>query len=480
MILRLLLAARYAPLLAEAHTLLAGEDLQVATAGDADAMWGRLRSRPCDLLVVSEDLLGAEPAAFASALAEQPGAPEWIVLLGRDDPGRRAALLEAGALACPAGDIERGTLFRTLRALVRRARRQAVRELMAGAASSCESLSDFASRSRAMQSLLATVRKLVDTGSSLLILGETGVGKEYLARAIHREGPRRESPFVAVNCTALSESLLESELFGHAAGAFTGATRAHRGFFELAHRGIVFLDEIGEMAGHLQAKLLRVLQDRIVQPVGSEKSVQVDVRVIAATNRDLRQELEAGRFRADLYYRLGVVTVTVPPLRERREDIPDLVASHLERFRTSLGRPPLRVSDEALALLLGYPWPGNVRELINVVERAVLLTEGEEIRPADLPEAIAACGSAAEDRTREPLPRGARLTDVPLHLARERVVADLERRYLVELLEATRGQVGLAAARAGITPRALYDKMKRLDLKRESFKRGPRVASGAQ
>jgi DNA-binding NtrC family response regulator len=303
-----------------------------------------------------------------------------------------------------------------------------------------------------------------------LILGETGVGKEYLARAIHRDGPRRESPFVAVNCTALPEPLLESELFGHAPGAFTGAARAHRGFFELAHRGVLFLDEIGEMAAPLQAKLLRVLQDRVVQPLGSERSFQVDVRVLAATNRDLRTEMDAGRFRADLYYRLGVVSITVPPLRERREDVPDLVASHLEHFRLALGRPVRSVSDEALGLLVDHTWPGNVRELINVVERAVLLGAGDEIGLWDLPD-LTEEGRAAEEGGPAPDEASqAELLERPLAEARDALVERFERTYLDTALRACGGRVGAAARRAGISERALFGKMRRYRLRKEDYR----------
>jgi transcriptional regulator with PAS, ATPase and Fis domain len=239
------------------------------------------------------------------------------------------------------------------------------------------------------------------------------VGKERLARAIHAESRRSKGPFVAVNCAALSESLLESEPFGHEEGAFTGATRSHRGCFEIAHKGVIFLDEIGELPNHLQVKLLRALQDREITRVGSEQSFQVDVRMMAATNRDPREEVKTKRLREDLYYRLNVVTLTIPPLRQRSEDIPDIVASYLPWLRPRVGRDVTSIAPEALEALAHYSWPGNVRELINVIERAMLLCEGEQIRLADLPDTIRLPQAGSGTRA-SPLSRPAHSTTLPL------------------------------------------------------------------
>ena len=249
-------------------------------------------------------------------------------------------------------------------------------------------LSDFISASPAMQTFMRVVHRVVASNATLLLMGETGVGKERLARAIHAESPRSKGPFISVNCGALSETLLESELFGHEEGAFTGASRARRGYFELANKGTVFLDEIGEMPKHLQVKLLTVLQTREVQRVGSETPVNIDVRVVAATNRDLHKDVEKGTFRRDLFYRLCVVTLTIPPLRERREDIPLFVERLLDHFRCEIPNRITGVSLPAMHALCQYDWPGNVRELMNVLERAMLLADGEEISLADLPASI--------------------------------------------------------------------------------------------
>lgn len=242
--------------------------------------------------------------------------------------------------------------------------------------------------SPAAQEVLRTARSVAVAPTTVLLLGESGTGKEVLARAIHRWSPRAEQPFVAVNCVALTPELLESELFGHEKGAFTGAVTQKKGRFELADSGTIFLDEIGDLAPNLQAKLLRVLQEREFQRVGGTKDIRVDVRVIAATNRNLRQAMEHGTFREDLYYRLNVVEVALPPLRDRREDIPFLIDHFLTRFCRDLKRAPLQIDPATRAALHDYHWPGNIRELQNVIERAVVLSAGLMIRLEDLPHEI--------------------------------------------------------------------------------------------
>jgi DNA-binding NtrC family response regulator len=233
--------------------------------------------------------------------------------------------------------------------------------------------------SRAVQDVIARVELVARSRSTVLITGETGTGKELVARAIHDRSAERSQPLIRVNCAALPESLLESELFGHVRGAFTGAVNARKGRFALADGGSIFLDEIATISGSVQAKLLRVLQEKEFEPLGAERTQKVDVRVIAATNRDLQQLTAEGRFQNDLYYRLNVIPIRIPPLRERREDIPLLVEHFTARLAASLGKPDLRVDDEALQVLKGYAWPGNVRELENTIERAVVLATGTTI-----------------------------------------------------------------------------------------------------
>jgi formate hydrogenlyase transcriptional activator len=297
---------------------------------------------------------------------------------------------------------------------------------------------------RAMKAVRLAIQQVARTDSTVLILGETGTGKELVARAIHQLSPRREHLLVAVNCAALAPGLIASELFGHEQGAFTGATKRRLGRFELAHRGTVFLDEVGELPLDMQVVLLRVLQERAIERVGGHAPLAVDVRVLAATHQNLAAALDEGRFRADLFYRLNVFPIVVPPLRERREDIPDLVRHFLHRFGRRLNRPVTQVSPAALRLLTEYPWPGNVRELENLVERAMIVATGEtlEVDPNWLSPKPAAV-----------VPNG----DQP-------GLAELERRAILEALQRCRGKIygpGGAAAALGLKPTTLYGKMRK-------------------
>jgi len=374
-----------------------------------------------------------------------------------------------------------------LDAVVLRRSAEAINRLKADRPEEHYSLNDFVSESPSMQTFLQVARKVVRAETSVLILGETGVGKERLARAIHGEGPRATGPFMAINCGALPESLLESELFGHEEGAFTGATRTRRGYFELAHRGTLLLDEIGEAATHVQVKLLRALDERKIYRVGGEKPIDVDVRVMAATNKNLEVEMKEKRFRPDLFYRLAVVTLTIPPLRERREDIVKLLESYLEHFRAQTGRQITSVSADATSVLTRYDWPGNVRELVNAMERAFLLGMTDELRTEDLPVRIVTAVKGTDRASFGPTASGP-VTPLPddllaksLSEARKEVVAAFETRYVAALLDATGGRIVDTAARAGVNERSLYELMKRHGLKKETFKqpRRPLRRSGA-
>ena len=280
--------------------------------------------------------------------------------------------------------------------------------------------------------------------STVLITGPSGSGKELVARAIHRNSARKDGPFVAVNCGALTETLLESELFGHIRGSFTGAIAEKRGLFEEANGGTILLDEIGETTLSLQVKLLRVLQESEIRKVGSARSSPIDVRVITATNRDLELEVKEGRFREDLYYRLSVVTLKVPPLCERREDIPLLAAHALKRAR-NMGAQAVTIAEEAIALLMQYDWPGNVRELENTIERAALYARGASITPEDLPEKVR---TYRKEIDRENLIQNL-FDGLPS-------LDDLERRYLIYVLQSVDGSRTRAAEVLGIDRRTLY------------------------
>ncbi|HZI94094.1 MAG TPA: sigma-54 dependent transcriptional regulator, partial [Patescibacteria group bacterium] len=299
-----------------------------------------------------------------------------------------------------------------------------------------ESAPDLVGQSPVMREIAATAKKAAEARSTVLILGESGTGKEVLARSIHRWSDRRDNPFVAVNCVALSEDLLESEMFGHEKGAFTGAVQRKAGKFEVADGGTLFLDEIAEMKAELQAKLLRVLQEHRFERVGGTRSLDVDVRILAATNRDLDAAMASGTFRQDLYFRLNVITLRMPPLRERREDIPLLQDYFLGRFASDTKRRVNRVSTETTRLLMNYDWPGNVRELENTIERALVLGQDEEIVPDDLPAHIVDQAMREED------------PDASFHGQVRRLKADLIR----EALRQAGGHQRRAADLLGLNP----------------------------
>ena len=474
MLQRVLLGVDEAKLEKRLLGLLAQADLIVQRLPRKGILWERVGREPCDLVLIARSLLPRPAADSVRALRQLPDAPAVVVLSATEEPQDRAELLAAGCEAVLNPRLSDEMLWAVLSTILDKRRAVAEERLSRGRPLARPRLTDFVSASPAMRAFMNVVRRVVPTDSSLLILGETGAGKERLARAIHAEGLRGHEPFVTVNCGALPETLLESELFGHEEGSFTGATRTRRGLFELAHRGTVFLDEIGETPHHLQVKLLRALQEHEIQRIGGEGPITIDVRVIAATNRDLPGDVEAGRFRMDLYYRLTVVTLTLPPLRERREDIPALVQSYLDYFAPRLGRMGVAVSDSALEALCRYAWPGNVRELINVIERAVLLCSGTEISLGDLTESISglsamACGELPGVLAgAAPFPRA--WVERPLRDVRREAMAHVERAYLACLLTETGGRVAETARRAGIDPRSLYGKMRRYGLRKEEFR----------
>ncbi len=296
-----------------------------------------------------------------------------------------------------------------------------------------------------MRGVLELVKSVAQSDATVLITGESGTGKEVVARTIHAASARRLNPMVVVNCGALPEGILESELFGHEAGAFTGARARHKGKFEAAEGGTIFLDEIGEVSPKVQVELLRVLEDKVVTRLGGSSPVPVDFRTLVATNRDLSEAVAAGRFREDLYWRLNVVQVHIPPLRERPEDIPVLAEHFLARFAQSMSRRPMRFSPEARDALAGYPWPGNVRELQNAIERAVVVGKGELVRALDLPlrvTQLAAAGTAPGS------------------------LAEAERTHVLAVLEANGWNITHAARVLDVDRVTLYNKIKRYALKR--------------
>jgi len=306
---------------------------------------------------------------------------------------------------------------------------------------------DLLSKSPAMQAIFELARTAARSNSTILVLGESGSGKEVLARAIHAESPRAEGPFVAVSCAALTESLLESELFGHEKGAFTGAIARRKGKFEIAHGGTLFLDEVGDVGPKLQLDLLRVLEERKFHRVGGNEPIEVDVRIVAATNRDLRKAAVEGKFREDLFYRLNVIPILIPPLRQRREDIPLLVENFVERLAVEMKRRLDGVSADAMGALMAHDWPGNVRELRNVLERGAVVATGPVIQLADLgmpahPEAVPKPGTLAS-------------------------LEEVEKRHVAAVLAHTGGNVSQSARILGIDRVTLYNKMRKYGIRRD-------------
>ena len=310
-----------------------------------------------------------------------------------------------------------------------------------------QEMSQFVGSSPPMLEVYKLVARVSAGKSTVLLEGESGTGKELVARAIHSNGPRRDRPFMPVNCAALPDTLLESELFGYERGAFTGAIGVKHGLFEAAHDGTLFLDEIGDIGSALQVKLLRVIQEQEVRRVGGTSSIKVDVRVIAATNRDLAVLVKEGRFREDLFYRLNVVRIVLPPLRERREDIPTLAHHFLQKFSGANAQPMRGFIPETLTLLQCYPWPGNVRELENVIERAVSLAHGPLILPEDLPEIIRKAGTG---------PLGGRAGTVSGRDDALVTLDEMAKQHLVKVLGETGGNKVRAAKILGIDRRTLY------------------------
>lgn len=321
---------------------------------------------------------------------------------------------------------------------------------------------DIISKSPKMKYIFELIKRVAGTDSTVLITGETGVGKELVARAIHNNSPRRNGPFLPINCGSLAETLLESELFGHERGSFTGAIKTKLGKFESANKGTLFLDEVGDISPAMQIKLLRALQEKKIERVGGNDSVAVDVRVISATNQNLKEKISRHEFRLDLFYRLNVIHIHIPPLRERLEDIPLLARHFINKLNRNLGRNIKGISSRAMKQLLEYEWPGNIRELENVLERACITCDGDVIDQLVFPQMV---------QNTSPGNQEAIDLDVPFDLAKHMVIQRFEKHYLWEALKRCHGNVSETAKKTGINRRTLWRKVREHDLDRISFKK---------
>jgi len=443
---------------------------QIKTYGHCQNPWRKIVHDCGDIIFISENNIPQPIEAGLALLNNLPEKPTTVILSEEDAPENNARLVAAGADVVLYAGISANSLIEAFESILESRRHFNVAERYDQKGRFKPELSDFSSLNQSMKVFMEDVQQVVNTDSVLLILGETGVGKEHLAKVIHAESQRSGGPFIAVNMAAVPEQLLESDMFGHERGAFTGAVRTRRGAFERAHDGTIFLDEIGDLPLHMQAKLLRVLQEHEVTPLGAEKPLLVDTRIIAATNKDLEKEVEAGRFRRDLFYRLNVITLVIPPLRNRKEDIPALIEMLMASLRVKIGRGPGRISKEAVEALCRYDWPGNVRELMNVLERALLLSKGEQITIDDLPMTFREAENTSALLSLPLRKSPSTWAGMTLPEVLRETEKQVERRYLEMVLLRTGGRVAEAAALAGIHQRSLYNKMQSHGLRKEAFK----------
>jgi DNA-binding NtrC family response regulator len=441
----------------------------VSEADSAEAARALLRQQPADLMLLDVNLPGISGLDFLRELQTPPvanGNPPLVIIITAHGSERMAVeAVKAGAYDYLSKPFELDDLrlvvknaaetIQLRRENVSLRRRIEVERSQRGA---------LIGNSEGMQRVRSMIEKVAETDATVLVRGESGTGKELVARELHeRHSTRSAGPFVAVNCAALPSELIESELFGHEKGAFTGAAARRQGKFEQANGGTLFLDEIGDMSSNVQAKLLRALEERRIERLGSNESIPVDVRIVSATHRPLEQEIEKGNFRADLFYRLRVVTIDIPPLRERREDIPLLTEQFTRAAAERYSLPLRQIAQSALRRLVDYDWPGNVRELKNTIERAAIMAEGEELRAEDLPEEITP--GVQRTKGKEEQASGDGLS-VPFTAEFREDRREFERRYIGRCLEHTQGNVTRAAEILGMHRQSLQHKLRQLGLGR--------------
>ncbi|MBI3182630.1 MAG: sigma-54-dependent Fis family transcriptional regulator [Myxococcales bacterium] len=434
-------------------------DHLVATALDGERAIALLPHGAFDVVVTDLKMPGVDGLQVLAAASKLSPGTEVVVVTAYATVERAVEAMRGGAFDFLTKPFEPDQArLRVERALERRRLRHTASELEQKYLAS-SGFGQMQGTSAAARRVFGLLAKAAATELTVLLQGESGTGKEVAARSLHAASARKEGPFVAVNCGAIPSELLESELFGHAKGSFSGAASDRVGLFEAASGGTLFLDEVSELPLPMQVKLNRALQEREVRRVGETESRRIDVRVVAASNVDLRERIGEGRFREDLFYRLNVFPIRLPPLRDRREDLPALAAATLERFRRREGKGPRAVAAEAMEALVAYGWPGNVRELENVLQRAAALCEGSEIRLGDLPPEL------AREAREHPLPSAMTFRDA-LKQAQDQAA----RRYLHSLMEAHRGSVTRAAESAGMARETLHRQLKRYGLEPARFR----------
>ncbi|HEU4732489.1 MAG TPA: sigma-54 dependent transcriptional regulator [Kofleriaceae bacterium] len=425
--------------------LLRKRGLDVTAVSSAQECLEQLRGHPTDVVVTDVHMPGMSGIDLCATLRERHPDLLPIIVTGHSDPETAIAAIRAGAFDFITKPLEiRALEIAVSRALEHLALKREVKRLR-GEVHRDETIDGIAGNSRAIRNMVDLIQRVASSDASVLITGESGTGKELVARALHHLSPRRDRPFVAMNCAAMPASLLESELFGHVRGAFTDARHDRKGLFVSAEGGTILLDEIGEMPIEMQVKLLRVLQERMIRPVGGDQEVPFDVRVLTSTNRDLETEVHEKRFREDLFYRVNVVQIAVPSLRDRAGDILALAQRFITQIAARSKKPVRGLSAKAAQLLMDYDWPGNVRELENCMERAVALCRLDEITADDLPTKVQEHGSSRIDLTAD--------------ASRLPTMEEMERRYIRQVLQAVAGNKTHAARVLGLDRRSLYRRL---------------------
>jgi two-component system, NtrC family, response regulator AtoC len=427
--------------------ILREEGYATETAADGFKALGKIDEFAPDVILTDLKMPGLDGIAFMEkARAAAPGAA-FVVMTAFGTISSAVLAMKKGAENYLLKPLDPEALGAVVERAMEKARLVQEAQRLRDRLRERNAFSHIVSSDPTMDSVLELVAQVGPSRAGVLVIGESGTGKELIAEAVHAASPRAKAPFVRLHCAALSESLLESELFGHERGAFTGAVARREGRFEQADGGTLFLDEIGEVPAAVQVKLLRFLQERTFERVGGNETLRVDVRVIAATNRDLGAEIKKGSFREDLFYRLNVVTIELPPLRDRRADVPVLASFFLRRYAAENGKPIDTFTDDALRALLEYRWPGNVRELENVIERAVVLCDGARIERKHLPPSVI---PSSERDGPPPIPGS--------------TIADLERYAILKTLEACGGSTSRAATVLGVSPRKIQYKLHEYEL----------------
>jgi two-component system response regulator HydG len=458
------------PLILESWEEALGERYSVKLFSDPLAARQFFEAEDVDVALLDIRMPGLDGMSLMQHIRQRQPTTESIIVTGHGTIQMAVEAIQQGAydfLCKPIDDLD--SAVRRIESAIERKR---LREVNANLRSRLDAFSpetELIGDSRAMRQVRDLIVQVADAPAPVLICGESGTGKELAARALHRESDRCTRPFLAINCAAISESLLDSELFGHEKGAFTGATTSHKGLFEAGEGGVLFLDEIGDVPTQTQVRLLRALQEGEIRPVGSTESRQVDVRVVAATNVNLELAMKNGRFREDLYYRISTFRIDLPPLRDRPEDIPP-IAQHLLVKAARRGEVPVpELSDASIDCLMEYDWPGNVRELNNALEHAAALRHSDVIEPGDFPTFVTAA----------PLRRGRHArthrikstSTVPYKAARDQLMTDFEKRYLDDLLVCSGGNISEASRRSGIDRANLRRMLRRHALQAEMYRR---------